>query len=72
MHLDSVIIRPPQTELARPTPLTPKKGVTIRFFVDFGRLNVSTIPDMYPLPRMEEFSNSLQDPKVMAILHALW
>lgn len=44
----------------------------MRFFVDFRRLNASTISDTYPLPRMEDCIDSLGDTKVFTTLESLW
>jgi len=42
------------------------------FCVDFRRLNAATIPDTYPLPRMDDCIDSLSTAKVFTLLDALW
>ena len=45
-----------------------KKDGTMRFGVDYRKLNVFTVRDSYPLPRMEECVNSLRDATVFTTL----
>ena len=45
---------------------------TLRFFVDFRRLNALTIPDNYPLPQMEDCIDSLGKARLFTTLDALW
>ena len=52
--------------------LTPKKDGTLRFCVDFRLLNALTIPDTYPLPRMEDCIDSLGEARLFTTLDALW
>ena len=42
-----------------------------RFRVYFRRLNAATIPDRYPLPRMDDFIERLSTAKVFSLLEAL-
>ena len=44
----------------------------MRFCIDFRRLNAATIPDTYPLPRMDDCIESLSHVKVFSMLDALW
>lgn len=44
----------------------------MRFSVDPRRLKATTIPDKYPLPRMEDFSESLRDASVFTTLDSVW
>ena len=52
--------------------LAPKKDGTLRFCVDFRRLNALTIPDTYPLPQMEDCIDSLGEARLFTTLDALW
>ena len=52
--------------------LAPKKDGTQRFCIDFRRLNAATVPDAYPLPRMDDCIDSLAGAKVFTLLDALW
>jgi len=71
-QLDAGVIEPAQTEWASPVLLAPKKDGTQRFCVDFRRLNAATIPDTYPLPRMDDCIDSLAEAKIFTMLDALW
>ena len=52
--------------------LAPKKDGNLRFCVDFRRLNALTIPDTYPLPRMEDCIDSLRKARLFTTMDALW
>ena len=71
-QLAAGVIEPAQSEWASPVLLAPKKDGTDRFCVDFRRLNAATIPDSYPLPRMDDCIDSLSEAKVFTLLDALW
>ena len=62
-----------QSEWASPVLLAPKKeDGTLRFCIDFRRLNTVTISDTYPLPRMEDCFDSLGEARLFTTLDALW
>ena len=44
----------------------------MRFCADFRRLNLATVADTYPLPRMDDSIDSLGDARVFTTLDALW
>lgn len=48
--------------------LVPKKDGTIRFVVDYRRLNDMTVPDRQPLPRIEHLIASISESKYFALL----
>lgn len=50
--------------------LVPNKYGSVRFCVDFRRLNAATVPDTYTLPRTDDFLDSLGDAKVLTTLDA--
>jgi Reverse transcriptase (RNA-dependent DNA polymerase) len=62
------VIEPATCEWASPIALVPKPGGTLRFCVDYRRLNMITVPDTYPLPRMDECIDSLGDAVVFTTL----
>lgn len=49
----------------------PKAGRFDAFFVDYRRLNTATLKDTYPLPRMDEYFESLGDTKAFSALDAI-
>jgi hypothetical protein len=63
--LAQYFIEPATCEWASPIVLVPKPDGSIRFYVDYMRLNAITEPDTYPLPRMEEFIDSLGEAVVL-------
>ena len=71
-QLAAGVIEPAFSEWASPVLLAPKKDGTMRFCIDFRRLNAVTIPDTYPLPRMDDCIDSLSHAKVFSMLDALW
>ena len=71
-QLAAGVIEPANTEWSSPVLLAPKKDGTQRFCVDFRRLNAATIPDTYPLPRMDDCIDSLSNANIFTLLDALW
>ena len=61
-------IEPTSTEWASPVVFVPKKDGTMRFCVDYRKQNAVTVRDSYPLPRMDEFIDSLGDATVFTTL----
>ena len=60
-----------QSEWASPVLLAPKKDGAQRFCIDFRRLNKATIPYTYPLPRMDDYIDSLSWAKILTLLDGL-
>lgn len=50
----------------------PKKNGTQRFCVDYLNLNEVTIPDSYPISRMDDCIDNLGDTSVSSALDANW
>mgnify|MGYP003411260331 FL=1 len=59
--LDAGVIEPATSEWASPVVLITKKDGSVRFCVDYRKLNALTVKDTYPLPRMDECLDSLGD-----------
>jgi Reverse transcriptase (RNA-dependent DNA polymerase) len=62
------VIEPATCEWDYPIVLVPKPDGSLRFCVDYRRLNAITVPDTYPLPRMDECIDSLGDAVVFTTL----
>ncbi|GFS68958.1 transposon Ty3-G Gag-Pol polyprotein [Trichonephila clavipes] len=54
--LDNDIIRPSKSQWASPLHLVNKRDGTLRPCGDYRRVNAQTIPDRYPIPRIEDFN----------------
>jgi hypothetical protein len=61
-------IEPTTCEWASPIILVPKPDGSLRFCIDYRRLNAITVPDTYALPRMDECIDSLGDAVVFTTL----
>ena len=55
------VIRDAKSEWASPVVQIPKSHGSMRFCVDYRRLNELTVRDSYPLPRMEDCLYSLEE-----------
>ena len=53
------VIRPSNSPYASPIVIARKKDGTLRFCIDYRKLNAKTVRDAYPLPRIEEALDSL-------------
>ena len=64
------VIRPSKSEWASPVVLAPKNDGTLRFCVDYRKLNEVTKKDSYPIPRMDDCIDTLGKAKVFSSLDA--
>jgi len=65
---DLAVIVPSSAEWAFPVVLVPKPGGPMWFCVDYRQLNEVTVRDVYPLPRMDDCIDFVEDAKVFSTL----
>jgi hypothetical protein len=66
--LKAGVIEPASTDWASPVVLVPKPDGTMRFCVDYRKLNAMTSRDTYRLPRMDECIYSLGNASIFSTL----
>ncbi|CAF1473310.1 unnamed protein product [Adineta ricciae] len=66
--LNEGIIRPSNRTWASPIVLAPKKDGTLRFCVDYRKLNAVTIRDAYPIPRIDDTLDALEEAQFISTL----
>jgi hypothetical protein len=66
--LKSGVIESATSEWASPVVLVPKPDGSMRFCIDYRKLNAVSVRDSYPLPRMDEHIDSLGDASVFSTL----
>lgn len=62
------VIRPSCSPWAAPVVLVRKKNGTLRFCVDYRELNKHTIPDSYPLPRIDDTIDTVRNARFFSSL----
>ena len=66
--IDNDIIKPSESPWAAPTVLVPKKDGSIRYCIDFRKLNAVTLKDSYPLPRTDDTLQALNGAKYLSTI----
>jgi hypothetical protein len=66
--LKAGVIEPASTDWSSPVVLVPEPDGKMRFCVDYRKLNAMTIRDTYPLPRMDEFIDSIGNSRIFSTL----
>ncbi len=66
--LEQGVIEPAMSELPSPVVTVPKNDGSTRFFFDYRQLNASKIRDSYPIPRMNDWIDSLGEAQIITTL----
>lgn len=66
--LDDNVIKPSKSEWSNPIFLVKKKDGSMRPVVDYRELNKITEPDVYPIPRIDEYLDSLGKATIFSTL----
>ena len=66
--LRNKVIEPSKSPWASPIVLIPKKDCTLRFCVDYRKLNEVTVKDSYALPRIDDALATLNGNKYFSSL----
>jgi len=62
------VVEPSTGACASPVVTVPKLDGSVRFCIDYRKLNLMTVKDAYPVPRMDECIDSLGDARMFSTL----
>ena len=71
IYLERGWVRPSQSEFGAPILFVRKKDGTLRMCIDYRQLNAISVPNKYPLPRIDELLDQLHGAKYFTSLD-LW
>ena len=63
--LELGVIEPSNSPWAAPVVLIPEPDNTIRFCIDYRRLNAVTVPDAFPMPRIDDLIDKVGNAKFL-------
>lgn len=66
--MEKGICQPSKSPWASPLHIVKKKDGSMRICGDYRRLNTATLPDRYPIPRIQDFTYQLHNKKVFSKL----
>lgn len=66
--LESGVIRESESPFASPIVVVRKKNGSVRLCIDYRKLNLQTIKDAYPLPKLEDTFSALSGSKWFSVL----
>ena len=64
--LDMGVIEESNSPWASPIILIPKPDGSIRFVIDYRKVNSCTVPDAYPLPRVDDLIDKVGGAKFLS------
>lgn len=70
MKLAAGVIEPANSKCAAPVLIAPEKDGMLRFCINYRKLNAMDMKASYPVPRMDEFIDTLGDPGIFTTLDA--
>lgn len=67
--LDLQVTKPAQPKWGSPIVFQPEKDVTLRFSMDYRKLNAVAVRDSYPIPCMDRCKDRLRDATIVSTLY---